>query len=76
MKGGYHPVQVGELCNWRYRIVRKLGWGHFSTVWLVHDSTYVDIVLLEQEVCLLFHFYLNLIFRYTAPRVFIERSRS
>jgi serine/threonine-protein kinase SRPK3 len=40
VKGGYHPVQVGELYNRRYRIVRKLGWGHFSTVWLVHDTTY------------------------------------
>lgn len=39
VKGGYHPVQVGELYNRRYRIVRKLGWGHFSTVWLVHDTT-------------------------------------
>jgi hypothetical protein len=41
VKGGYHPVQIGELYNRRYRIVRKLGWGHFSTVWLVHDITYV-----------------------------------
>jgi serine/threonine-protein kinase SRPK3 len=23
--------------NNRYIIVRKLGWGHFSTVWLTHD---------------------------------------
>jgi len=22
----------------RYRVLRKLGWGHFSTVWLVHDA--------------------------------------
>ena len=24
--------------NGRYKVVRKLGWGHFSTVWLVEDS--------------------------------------
>ena len=37
-KGGYHPVQVGELYkDGRYKVIRKLGWGHFSTVWLVQD---------------------------------------
>lgn len=39
-KGGYHPVVVGERYNNdRYVIVRKLGWGHFSTVWLSRDTT-------------------------------------
>ena len=39
-KGGYHPVIVGELYkNGRYVVVRKLGWGHFSTVWLSRDTT-------------------------------------
>lgn len=39
-KGGYHPVQVGELYkDGKYTIVRKLGWGHFSTVWLAKDNT-------------------------------------
>ncbi|EPY41535.1 serine/threonine-protein kinase SRPK3 [Angomonas deanei] len=36
-KGGYHPVVVGEIYHNRYRIVKKLGWGYFSTVWLVWD---------------------------------------
>jgi serine/threonine-protein kinase SRPK3 len=36
-KGGYHPVRIGEIYNNRYRIVCKLGWGHFSTVWLAQD---------------------------------------
>ncbi|KAI9270403.1 hypothetical protein BDA99DRAFT_501667 [Phascolomyces articulosus] len=37
-KGGYHPVQVGDLYkDGKYKVVRKLGWGHFSTVWLVQD---------------------------------------
>ena len=36
-KGGYHPVVVGEVYHERYRIVKKLGWGYFSTVWLVWD---------------------------------------
>lgn len=38
-KGGYHPVHVGDtFSDGRYLIVRKLGWGHFSTVWLAKDS--------------------------------------
>ncbi|KAG5498131.1 hypothetical protein GH5_02930 [Leishmania sp. Ghana 2012 LV757] len=36
-KGGYHHVVIGEVYNDRYRIVKKLGWGYFSTVWLVWD---------------------------------------
>ncbi|KAK9829340.1 hypothetical protein WJX72_005262 [[Myrmecia] bisecta] len=38
-KGGYHPVKIGEKYkNGRYTVLRKLGWGHFSTVWLVRDA--------------------------------------
>lgn len=36
-RGGYHPIQLGEILFSRYRIVRKIGWGHFSTVWLSRD---------------------------------------
>ncbi|XP_005931169.1 SRSF protein kinase 3 isoform X1 [Haplochromis burtoni] len=36
-KGGYYPVDIGDLFNGRYHVVRKLGWGHFSTVWLCWD---------------------------------------
>ncbi|OQV19374.1 SRSF protein kinase 2 [Hypsibius exemplaris] len=36
-KGGYHPVKIGDYFNSRYNVVRKLGWGHFSTVWLCWD---------------------------------------
>jgi len=38
-KGGYHPVTVGEqFKDGKYTVVRKLGWGHFSTVWLSRDN--------------------------------------
>lgn len=37
-RGGYHPVHVGEIYNNRYIVLRKLGWGHFSTVWLCDDT--------------------------------------
>ncbi|KAL7013636.1 hypothetical protein ACKWTF_015500 [Chironomus riparius] len=36
-RGGYHPVHLGDMLHNRYRVVRKLGWGHFSTVWLCRD---------------------------------------
>ncbi|PNF36152.1 SRSF protein kinase 1, partial [Cryptotermes secundus] len=36
-RGGYHPVKIGDLFHNRYHVVRKLGWGHFSTVWLCWD---------------------------------------
>jgi len=38
-KGGYHPVEIGETYNNnRYIVRQKLGWGHFSTVWLAWDT--------------------------------------
>jgi len=37
-EGGYHPVAVGDVYQERYAVLRKLGWGHFSTVWLCWDS--------------------------------------
>ncbi|KXS15877.1 kinase-like protein, partial [Gonapodya prolifera JEL478] len=38
-RGGYHPVRLGDVVgDGRYTVVRKLGWGHFSTVWLARDS--------------------------------------
>ncbi|KAL7414294.1 kinase-like domain-containing protein [Mrakia frigida] len=37
--GGYHPVRIGDkFREGRYEVKRKLGWGHFSTVWLARDS--------------------------------------
>ncbi|KAL1873416.1 hypothetical protein VTK73DRAFT_1007 [Phialemonium thermophilum] len=39
-KGGYHPVTIGEkFKDGKYTVIRKLGWGHFSTVWLSRDNT-------------------------------------
>ncbi|XP_006458810.1 hypothetical protein AGABI2DRAFT_217668 [Agaricus bisporus var. bisporus H97] len=39
VKGGYHPVKIGDsFSDGRYTVVRKLGWGHFSTVWLANDT--------------------------------------
>lgn len=34
-KSGFHPVHIEELHHSRYRVVHKLGYGSYSTVWLV-----------------------------------------
>lgn len=37
-RDGYHPTYLGEtFMNSRYMVLQKLGWGHFSTVWLAED---------------------------------------
>mmetsp|Transcript_4373 Transcript_4373/g.10545 ORF Transcript_4373/g.10545 Transcript_4373/m.10545 type:complete len:1042 (+) Transcript_4373:275-3400(+) len=41
-QGGYHRVKIGEVYNQRYVVIKKLGWGHFSTVWMVKDRKAVQ----------------------------------
>jgi serine/threonine protein kinase len=36
--GGYHPIAIGDVLANRYRIVHKLGFGTYSTVWLAQDQ--------------------------------------
>ena len=39
--GGFHPVDIGDTFKAdRYKIVRKLGHGQNSTVWLAQDTKY------------------------------------
>ena len=47
--GGYHPVEVGDVYNSRYLVLKKLGWGHFSTVWLVEDEKGRELALKVQK---------------------------
>lgn len=36
--GGYHPVHLGDVFNDdQYKVIRKLGEGSYSTVWLARD---------------------------------------
>ena len=52
-RGGYHAVRIGDTFkNGRYVVQSKLGWGHFSTVWLAWDT--------QGSVCLMSFLYLNL----------------
>lgn len=42
--GGFHPVYIGDLYADRYKILEKIGYGAYSTVWLVQDlKAYVSI---------------------------------
>jgi hypothetical protein len=36
----YYPAHIGEVLHDRYRIVCKLGYGVYSTVWLCKDTQY------------------------------------
>ena len=47
--GGYHPIHVGEILMDRYVIIQKLGWGHFSTVWLTKDLKFNSYVALKVQ---------------------------
>ena len=35
--GGHHPVHLGDVYNDKYRVIHKLGYGSYSTVWLARD---------------------------------------
>jgi len=36
---GFHPVYIGDVYNERYEVLHKIGYGRYSTVWLVKDLT-------------------------------------
>ncbi|KAF4219466.1 hypothetical protein CNMCM6457_003032 [Aspergillus fumigatiaffinis] len=48
--GGYHPITIGAWLNDRYRIVHKLGFGTYSTVWLARDQQTKNYVAIKITV--------------------------
>lgn len=36
--GGFHPVHLGDVIKYQYRVLAKLGSGGFGTVWLCRDT--------------------------------------
>lgn len=37
--GGFHPISLGDrLGQGQYTVLRKLGYGQYSTVWLARDA--------------------------------------
>jgi len=37
--GGFHPVYIGDIYTEKYKVLSKIGYGMYSTVWLVRDLT-------------------------------------
>ncbi|XP_052178452.1 uncharacterized protein LOC127792118 isoform X2 [Diospyros lotus] len=49
-RGGYHAVRIGDTFkHGRYVVQSKLGWGHFSTVWLAWDAQKSRYVALKVQ---------------------------
>ena len=47
--GGYHPISVGDLLS-KYRVIQKLGFGSYSTIWLCQDDQCNKYVALKVGV--------------------------
>ncbi|KAJ0164541.1 Serine/threonine-protein kinase SRPK [Colletotrichum tanaceti] len=45
--GGYHPIQPGDRLDGRYRVVHKLGYGAYSTIWLARDDRQLRYVAVK-----------------------------
>ena len=47
--GGFHPVHLGDTLgnNGRYKVIHKLGYGGFATVWLCRDIEMLRYVALK-----------------------------
>ncbi|XAR69686.1 Non-specific serine/threonine protein kinase [Bertholletia excelsa] len=49
-RGGYHAVRIGDTFkSGQYVVQSKLGWGHFSTVWLAWDTLKSRYVALKVQ---------------------------
>ncbi|XP_031488506.1 uncharacterized protein LOC116256311 isoform X1 [Nymphaea colorata] len=49
-RGGYHAVRIGDTFKGGCYVVQsKLGWGHFSTVWLAWDTQHNRYVALKVQ---------------------------
>jgi len=39
----YYPVKIGDFFKTQYRIIAKLGYGAYSTVWLARDERFIHL---------------------------------
>lgn len=50
-RGGYHPIHLGTyLQDGRYKILHKLGFGGWSTVWAARDKTFADLCMMREII--------------------------
>lgn len=68
--GGFHPVNLGDTFrDGKYKVVRKLGDGSYSTVWLAVSTGYVSSCIYFPFSCVLLRFRIPpLNCRYRTPR--------
>lgn len=45
--GGYHPIIIDDILHTRYRILGKLGYGGYSTIWLAQDTYLEQLVAVK-----------------------------
>ena len=46
---GYHVAHIGEIIDSKYVLLKKLGWGHFSTVWLAFKLSDKQLYALKMQ---------------------------
>ncbi|EEH05718.1 protein kinase [Histoplasma capsulatum G186AR] len=46
----YYPVKIGQVFNSRYRVIAKLGYGAYSTVWLAWDESAKEYTSLKVSI--------------------------
>ncbi|CAL2048887.1 unnamed protein product [Caenorhabditis brenneri] len=46
-KGGYLTVNIGDVLSSRYTILKKIGWGGYSTVWMAKTKNTDEYVALK-----------------------------
>lgn len=52
--GGYHPLYLGDyLQSARFVVLRKLGYGSYSTVWLAKDQRFILFAIIFVHTSLL-----------------------
>jgi serine/threonine protein kinase len=52
--GGYHPLYLGDyLQSARFMVLRKLGYGSYSTVWLAKDQRFILFAIILMQTSLL-----------------------
>lgn len=55
-------VQIGDVFkNGRYHVIRKLGWGHFSTVWLWYCIYFIHYNIVKLHHLSMFSLFLQII---------------
>lgn len=72
----YYPVKIGDMLKDQYRIIAKLGYGAYSTVWLAWDERFVRIPIpLPACIAQLFHYIADFCWsarRYSSLKVCVQ----